>query len=54
MIFWTTWMLGIIAGAVCLLVAMDPPKPSRRFLWLACSYFSMASGVIASIANVPL
>lgn len=54
MIFWTTWMFGLIIGAVCLLVALDPPRPSRRFVWLAASYFSMASGVIASLLGVPL
>jgi hypothetical protein len=54
MIFWTTWMFGLIAGAVCLLVALDPPRPSTRFVWLAGSYFSMASGVIGSLLAVPL
>lgn len=53
MIFWTTWMLGMIAGLICLGAAMEN---NGRFRWffLACSYFSMASGVIGSMLAVPL
>lgn len=54
MIFWTTWMFGIVLGAVCLLVALDPPQPPMRWFWLSCSYFSMGSGVIGSLLAVPL
>jgi len=54
MIFWTTWMFGLIVGAVCLAVALDPPIPKLRWVWLTCSYFSMASGVIGSLIGAPL
>lgn len=54
MIFWTTWMFAVITGAVCLGVAMERPDALRRYFWLGCSYFSMASGVIATALGVPL
>lgn len=52
MIFWTTWMMGILLGFVCLAAAID--RPDRKWLWLGCSYFSMASGVVMSMIDVSL
>ncbi len=54
MIFWTTWMLAIIAGAVCVGAAMESYVPAKRWLWLGCGYFSMSSGVVCSMLGVPL
>lgn len=53
MIFWTTWMFAIIGGLVCLGAAIDS-FGVRRWGWLGSSYFCMASGVIGSMAAVPL
>ncbi|HSL52006.1 MAG TPA: hypothetical protein VK878_23300 [Candidatus Deferrimicrobiaceae bacterium] len=52
MIFWTTWVFGLMVGAVCLAAALDC-RP-RQWFYLAGAYFSMASGVIMSMLAVPL
>jgi hypothetical protein len=52
MIFWTTWILGILLGFVCLGAAIDEPQFQK--FWLCCSYFSMASGVIGSLIGTSI
>lgn len=53
MIFWTTWMFAVIGGLVCLGAAMED-NGLHRWGWLGSAYFCMASGVIGSMAAVPL